>query len=245
MPGNAGNGGVSEGAPRGIVPLARRGAIRYKVDTLQPNFVPVLGVAPASAAACAPGEAPLPGARARRSVSGWRRAVLSAGRLGGARPPLVAFAVMLGVLAAGAACGRKIGDSCSTGADCDPSGGTRTCDLSQPGGYCVIEGCDARSCPSEAVCVRFFPTMFLDPTKACDPAAAACAPDELCLPDMDPATGHCVRQSLEKRACVLGCGGNGDCRGGYQCVPSGTDGTMALRVSPTDHPKFCVPIPPS
>ena len=36
-----------------------------------------------------------------------------------------------------ASCGKKIGDSCQTASDCDPSG-TRICDISQPGGYCTI-----------------------------------------------------------------------------------------------------------
>ena len=39
------------------------------------------------------------------------------------------------------ACGRDIGDECQTSVDCDPNG-TRACDLSQPGGYCTVLGCD-------------------------------------------------------------------------------------------------------
>ena len=34
-----------------------------------------------------------------------------------------------------------MGDSCQTSTDCDPNG-NRVCDLSQPGGYCTILGCD-------------------------------------------------------------------------------------------------------
>ena len=63
-------------------------------------------------------------------------------------------------------CGKKIGDDCQTATDCDPNG-ARICDLSQPGGYCTILGCDETTCPSEAACIRFFPVQFL--TKPCNP----------------------------------------------------------------------------
>ena len=63
-------------------------------------------------------------------------------------------------------CGKKIGNSCQTAADCDPNG-TRICDLSQPGGYCTIQGCDETTCPSEAACIRYFPVQYL--TNPCNP----------------------------------------------------------------------------
>lgn len=31
----------------------------------------------------------------------------------------------------------------------------RTCDRGQPGGYCLIIGCEPDGCPGEAVCVEF------------------------------------------------------------------------------------------
>jgi hypothetical protein len=80
-----------------------------------------------------------------------------------------------------ASCGKKIGDSCQTAADCDPSG-TRICDLSQPGGYCTILGCDETTCPSEAACIRFFPVQYL--TKPCNPYCE----DRLGLPVPDAGT---------------------------------------------------------
>jgi hypothetical protein len=63
-------------------------------------------------------------------------------------------------------CGRAIGDECQLATDCSPNG-DRTCDLSQPGGYCTIEGCDETSCPSDSACVRFFPVQYL--VSPCDP----------------------------------------------------------------------------
>src|SRR5437773_953709 len=84
-----------------------------------------------------------------------------------------------------AACGKKIGDECQTSVDCSPNG-DRSCDRSQPGGYCTIDGCDQRSCPEDSVCVRFFPGKFL--TMACVAATEDlpggtndCSADEICL----------------------------------------------------------------
>jgi len=167
---------------------------------------------------------------------------------------LAFFVAFFVAVAAGlAGCGHKIGDACTNSADCDPSGGNRTCDLAQPGGYCIIEGCDARSCPDDSVCMRFFPEPpLLDPTKVCDPVAACnmpvsgqcCDVDEQCLTDAkNPGQGTCVRTSLEKRACVQSCGSDGDCRGGYVCRAAGTCGTLALILDPNGKPKFCAPMP--
>jgi hypothetical protein len=148
--------------------------------------------------------------------------------------------VVLGTLA----CGRHIGDSCSSSADCDPTSGTRTCDLSQPGGYCLLEGCDARSCPGDSVCIRVFPGALL--SKICS-AEVPCDTDEVCLPytsspspSSDGGTStvrsgsYCARMSLEKRLCLQGCGGNGDCRSGYTCVEAGTNGTIALTLTASE-----------
>jgi hypothetical protein len=166
------------------------------------------------------------------------------------------------------ACGHDIGDSCKTAADCDPNG-TRTCDLSQPGGYCTMAGCDEKSCPSGAVCIRYFPENLLDPTKTCNvdcedvgavdasvcPQGATddCAADELCLN-----SGVCTKRSYETHACAYTCGGNGDCRGGYDCYPVASTGIsttsmmsvahsrgmMLLAQSPTAIAKVCAPKAP-
>jgi hypothetical protein len=160
--------------------------------------------------------------------------------------------VAAALLLSGIACSRNIGDSCSSSADCDPTRGTRTCDLSQPGGYCVVEGCDARSCPSNSVCVRVFPGAFL--SKACS-ADTPCATDEICLGTEAPSgadaggldagsgSGYCARLGLERRLCLQTCGGNGDCRGGYVCSAAGMTGTVALTLSAASaaQARFCEP----
>jgi hypothetical protein len=132
------------------------------------------------------------------------------------------------------ACGKDIGAECKTAWDCSQDN-SRICDLSQPGGYCTMDGCDEKSCPSESVCIRFFPRRF--PSASCADSAG-CSADEICLPE-----GICVPRSSERRYCAFECGNNGDCRGGYECRQAGTEGSIALVVDPDPNnpPKFCAP----
>lgn len=70
--------------------------------------------------------------------------------------------IILGALCLLPACQEKIGDSCSFDADCSPNM-DRNCDLSQPGGYCLVIGCKAGQCPKDdqgdedwaSLCVEF------------------------------------------------------------------------------------------
>jgi hypothetical protein len=52
------------------------------------------------------------------------------------------------------ACAPELGDGCVDALECAVDG-TRVCDTTQPGGYCLIPGCRADECPDEGVCVRF------------------------------------------------------------------------------------------
>lgn len=69
-----------------------------------------------------------------------------------------------------AACQPNIGDSCGGSRDCSATG-ERQCDLTQPGGYCTVRGCDPDTCPDSAICVewRFNPTRTAETwcMKAC------------------------------------------------------------------------------
>jgi len=112
------------------------------------------------------------------------------------------------------ACGDQIGDSCSLSTDCSTAG-DRICDVNSPGGYCTVIGCDVGTCPDEAVCVRFFPAT--DSNRPCDPATEDrgennCTADEVCS-----FGGTCAPRNAEVRFCMKTCGGNGDCRGDYEC----------------------------
>jgi hypothetical protein len=146
------------------------------------------------------------------------------------------------------ACGHDIGDDCKSSADCDPNG-TRACDLSQPGGYCTIVGCGAKTCPEDSACIRYFPQQYLaNVTAQCVPTCEdldcpegredRCLADELCLD-----SGWCAKRTFEQRQCAKTCGGNDDCRGGYECRKTGTGGSMLLSMNPAAQTGFCSPVP--
>jgi hypothetical protein len=134
-------------------------------------------------------------------------------------------------------CGREIGDSCRTSIDCTQEQETeRLCDISQPGGYCTIEGCDDRSCPEDSACIRFFPQLFLS-----KPCSMGCAPDELCL-ENGQGDGLCAPRRSERRYCARTCEDNGDCRDNYECRQAGDRGSAALTPNPNAVVRFCAPI---
>lgn len=120
------------------------------------------------------------------------------------------------VMLATAACGDEIGDECSLSSDCSTQG-DRICDITSPGGYCTVLGCDFDTCPEESVCVRFY--SVADTNRECEPreedvveGANACDADELCT-----LSGTCVPRTAEVRFCMRKCGSNGDCRDNYEC----------------------------
>jgi hypothetical protein len=184
------------------------------------------------------------------------------------RPVNRARGALLWLALTAVACGHEIGDSCKSSVDCDPNG-TRSCDLSQPGGYCTVVGCDETSCPESSTCIRLFPQMFLAASATqcgdggtcadggtctaggyctqCDPKLEDVPTDagvvqNNCLADeicLD--TGLCAKQSYEQRECAKSCSGNGDCRGGYECRKAGEQGSMVLATDPLATTSFCAP----
>lgn len=181
-------------------------------------------------------------------------------------------AALAAAFALTAGCSHNVGDSCSSNVDCSPLG-DRFCDVSAPSGYCTIEGCDVTlvagvptdSCPTEAVCVRFFAPIA---GKSCDPMASpnGCALDERCLCDRTdpnhperclagtattdggaPIIAHCAPESSERRDCMRLCSKDGDCRQpDYECRQTGTDGAepvprSALLYTSADGGKYAVP----
>jgi hypothetical protein len=103
----------------------------------------------------------------------------------------VSLVVALGLVAG---CQPKIGASCEQHTDCSSSGG-RICDPNFPGGYCTVFNCEPGSCPSEAVCVAY-----------------------QTVPSTVPACANVLDQRLQRTYCMLSCGSDSDCRGGYACV---------------------------
>jgi hypothetical protein len=147
------------------------------------------------------------------------------------------------------ACGHDIGDDCRSSADCDPNG-TRACDVSQPGGYCTIIGCDEKTCPADSWCIRYFPEKYL--TMECPPAPLDgkgpfdehCNADEVCLPsERSSMGGFCAKRSSEQRECAKNCSDSSDCRGGYQCRKTGTGGAVLLSTNVSLVANFCAPLP--
>ena len=157
-----------------------------------------------------------------------------------------------------AGCGAKIGDSCMSNLDCSPFG-DRFCDTASQGGYCTMEDCDPTSCPSEAVCIRFF-TTIADETCTFDasvPFSQADCPnvDDRCVCDttndqgvcVDNA-GHCAPSSTERHWCERSCSHDSDCRSGYECRRTGTFGAEPLPTFSNgigQPAKFCAPKPVS
>ena len=179
------------------------------------------------------------------------------------RPVPRARALLILFAMSAAACGKDIGDDCQTNVDCAQDG-TRDCDLSQPGGYCTVNGCDEKSCPSGSTCIRVFPyeesgaSQCTWPTPdscsvSTDPSALYCAADQICIPGTPGIPGGiCVPRVSERRFCAKSCGSNSDCRGGYVCREAGieckaatnnTYGSLALAENPASVPvaKFCAP----
>ena len=121
--------------------------------------------------------------------------------LGDARrrtPALARLATAIGLGIGMTACAPQIGDSCKTPLDCD-AGGRRACDVTQPGGYCLVANCERGSCPEEAVCVRFRPEPARLASTVC---MATCSDDGYCRADEDY---RCVSaDSLNARACLTG-----------------------------------------
>jgi len=68
---------------------------------------------------------------------------------------LISTAVILSALL-NLRCAPEIGDECETSLDCDVQN-NRVCDLTQPRGYCTLEGCEKGTCPEDSVCVMFRP----------------------------------------------------------------------------------------
>jgi hypothetical protein len=147
------------------------------------------------------------------------------------RLPLVAALFVAG-------CGAKIGDSCKSNIDCSPLG-DRFCDTAPTSGYCTKEDCGPTSCPSEAVCIRFF-TPLQDEVCVYDStipfSRSTCGDvDDRCVCDQSDENnncidnnGHCAPSSTERHWCERSCSTDSDCRDGYECRRTGTYGAEPL-----------------
>lgn len=182
----------------------------------------------------------------RSSVRASFRASSSAARP--ARPVAPLSLLLLALLVLTGACTRKIGDNCSTNVDCSPQG-DRLCDIGSPQGYCTIEGCDYQTCPNNAHCVRFYslktnsgqcqaglvtrsdcPEDASTSQRCCKPGTPGCClTGELCLcEDARCASARCASGASEKRSCMAECDDDSDCREGYSCLTTGSNGAEPI-----------------
>jgi hypothetical protein len=140
-------------------------------------------------------------------------------------------------------------------------------------GECTIQGCGRGTCPKEAACVKVYGTDFL--TVPCDPLqedlAIACASEsadaclnagcvaradgdgyvcpprddcrsnEVCLPE-----GLCADEITARTSCRRECKDNGDCRTGYSCRRTGSNGVYQAPdlddPENRDQVKICMPV---
>lgn len=113
--------------------------------------------------------------------------------------------------------------------------------MNQPGGYCTVFGCNFESCPDDSVCVQFFTIARTDLTCNND---LECTADDMCT-----IGGYCAPRTAELRYCMKSCGGNGDCRTGYECrdealmAEHGGETLVNPSKPPNSLPKFCAPAP--
>ncbi|MBN2714924.1 MAG: hypothetical protein JXX14_03650 [Deltaproteobacteria bacterium] len=104
-------------------------------------------------------------------------------------------------------CDKEIGDSCSRDMDCSPNG-DRSCDRSQPGGYCLIISCEPDGCPGEAACAEFVtpsPDFGADTDSDSDTSGSEAFYEQL---EASRARTYCLKKCRKDR----------DCRGAYQCA---------------------------
>ena len=163
-----------------------------------------------------------------------------------------------------AGCGAQIGDACTSNIDCSYLG-DRFCDTAPIRGYCTMENCGPTTCPSEAVCIRFFTPVEDEVCHTAQEAIpfsqADCPnPDDRCVCDIsDDAgnclftngdsslpNGHCAPSSSERHWCQRSCGSDSDCRDGYECRRTGTFGAEPLPTFANGvgtPAKFCAPKP--
>ena len=141
-------------------------------------------------------------------------------------------------------------------------------------GECIIDACNTSTCPREGTCVQVYGAEFL--SVACDPEledrpqpfqsgiearVAACNAEpaepedgepvlcndclshEVCLPE-----GLCADLLSVRTSCRKECRSNTQCRDGYECRTSGSNGvySVATPEAPfgTEVVKICMPVRP-
>ncbi len=128
------------------------------------------------------------------------------------------FAILtLAALAMG--CTPELGDKCVLSTDCSLRG-DRTCDTSQPGGYCTIRDCRPNGCPDEGACVLF------------EPSVPGCGFDNR------------SRGRVARSYCMASCEEDADCRDGYVCTDPKASPWFGVILDDDTGKRVCI-LPPS
>lgn len=125
-----------------------------------------------------------------------------------APPRALLILAALAALALAAGCAPKIGDKCTVSTDCSATG-DRLCDITEPGGYCTVFNCEPDSCPDDAACINFGATL----SNLMEPADGGSSTQ--IVPACTASQGN---SPYQRSFCMASCEGDGDCRGGYQCI---------------------------
>lgn len=134
---------------------------------------------------------------------------------------LVHYAALALFAALAAGCTPVLGDPCVLSTDCSLRG-DRTCDTSQPGGYCTIRDCRGNGCPDDGACVLFEATV---PGCAFDSRAPS---------------------RVGRSYCMAACADDTDCRGGYVCVDAKAAPWLGVILDDDTSKRVCiVPATPS
>jgi hypothetical protein len=131
--------------------------------------------------------------------------------------PLALAIVTFGAFALG--CTPNVGDSCQLSTDCG-STGQLVCDTSEFDGYCTEVDCISDSCPDNAGCIGFYPSV--------------------------PGCGYNDRTAgsrFTESFCMATCESNSDCRDYYVCANPTESPWFAVILDDNQQETVCLPMP--
>jgi hypothetical protein len=136
------------------------------------------------------------------------------------RDPRVIFGILVGLGTWLMGCTPSVGSSCQLSTDCG-STGQLVCDTAQVGGYCTVVDCLGNTCPDNAGCINFYPSV----------------------PGCGYSDNHPSR--LSQSFCMATCTSNSDCRDGYVCAGPTESPWFAGILDNNQQELVCLALPPT
>jgi hypothetical protein len=121
----------------------------------------------------------------------------------------------------GLGCTPSVGSSCQLSSDCGTTG-QLVCDTSEIGGYCTVVDCLSDSCPDNAACILFYPSI------------PGCGYDD-----------YTEGSRLSEPFCMATCSSTSDCRSGYICANPTESPWYADILDDNNQELVCLPMPES